>query len=207
MPKPSKLFYEKTHKEFVYNIQAISNMASVIQYGILSYHSAFGLNHVSIAMKNVQKIRDNIIIPNGKSLHSYASTYFNPRNPMMYKRHNDAEDLCILAVFSNVLDIDGTVVSDGNGASSFSRFYSPVEGIEKLDFDTIYSKSWLKDELTEQQKCKRVACAEVLVPDKIPFKYVRGAIAVNEKAKHALELTGFKDQIIIDPYRFFRKGG
>lgn len=100
----------------------------MIQHGILSYHSASRLKHVSIAMMDVQEVRDNIVIPNGRTLHSYASTYFNPRNPMMYKRHNEAENLCILAIFSDALDIDGTVISDGNAASRYSRFILQQKG-------------------------------------------------------------------------------
>lgn len=76
-----------------------------------------------------------------------------------------------------------------------------------MNFDLIYSKSWIKEDLSEQHRCKRMICAEVLVPDKIPSNYVRGAIVANEKAKYALELTGFNNQIVIDPSRFFWKGG
>ena len=36
MPIPSKLFFDKTHKKSVYNIQSISNIPSVIRHGLLS---------------------------------------------------------------------------------------------------------------------------------------------------------------------------
>lgn len=205
MSSASKLFYEKTHKEFVYNIMSLKNIPSVIQHGILSYQLADKLSHESIAMMNVQEKRDNICIPNGMPLHLYANTYFNPRNPMMFKRKDMAESLCILAVYSTVLDIKGSVVSDGNAASPYSRFFDPVKGIKQLDFARIYGKSWIKDNLTEQHICKRMECAEVLVPNQIPYEYIRGAIVVNEKAERKLKLLGFQKQIIIDPARFFRK--
>lgn len=53
MAVPSQLFYRKTKKQSVYNIQAISNIPSVIRNGILSYNLVNKMTHVSIAMSEV----------------------------------------------------------------------------------------------------------------------------------------------------------
>ena len=98
MLAPSKLFFERTQKNSIYNIQPISNIFSVVSHGILSYNRAAKMAHKSIAMSDVQSRRDNVVIPNGGHLHSYANAYFNPRNPMMYKRKDMAETLCVLAI-------------------------------------------------------------------------------------------------------------
>ncbi len=205
MATSSEMFFIKTEKKSVYNIQSIDNIPSVIQYGLLSFNHASKINHRSIAMSDVQNLRDNVIIPNGNSLHSYASAYFDPRNPMMYKRKNIAQTLCVLAIKTNVLDFEGTIISDGNAASEYSRFYSPLEGIDRLDFNLIYSQWWTDDDLYEKARRKRIKCAEILVPGKIDYEYIVGAIVVNEQAKLALEDKGFQKKIVVSPNVFFWK--
>ena len=83
--------------------------------------------HKSIAMSDVQSRRDNVVIPNGGHLHSYANAYFNPRNPMMYKRKDMAETLCVLAISALVLDCAGTIISDGNAASAYGPYSAEVK--------------------------------------------------------------------------------
>ena len=122
MLAPSRQFYDRTHRKSIYNIQPISNIPSVISQGILSYNRAVVLEHVSIAMSDVQNRRNDVTIPQGGPLHSYANAYFDPRNPMMYKRQNMADSLCVLAISASVLDFAGTISSDGNAASQYSRF-------------------------------------------------------------------------------------
>ena len=204
---PSQLFYERTKKKSVYNIQPISNIPSIISRGILSYNRAAAMRHVTIAMVDVQSRRDNVIIPQGNALHSYANAYFDPRNPMMYKRKDMAETLCVLAISALVLDCAGTIISDGNAASAYSRFYSPQDGIQKLDFCEIYGQWWLDEDSYEQMKRKRIKCAEILVPDVIAYEYIIGAIVVNEQARQELILQGFEKKIVIEPKTFFRKEG
>ncbi len=154
MLAPSKLFFERTQKNSIYNIQPISNILSVVSHGILSYNRAAKMAHKSIAMSDVQSRRDNVVIPNGGHLHSYANAYFNPRNPMMYKRKDMAETLCVLAISALVLDCAGTIISDGNAASAYSRFYSPQDGIQKLDFCEIYGQWWLDEDSYEHNEAK-----------------------------------------------------
>lgn len=204
---PSRMFFDRVQKQSVYNIQPIGNIPSVIHYGILSYNRVAEMKHESIAMSEVQNRRDSVHIPNGGSLHSYANAYFDPRNPMMYKRQSMAQSLCVLAISAAVLDFEGTVISDGNAASEYSRFYSPEEGISKLDFIRIYNEWWTDDDPYEQLKRKRVKCAEILVPREIPYKYIVGAVVVSEQARNELELRGFQKKIIVRPKVFFRKEG
>lgn len=71
----------------------------------------------------------------------------------------------------------------------------------------IYSKWWTDDDPYEQLKRKRIKCAEILVPDKIDFEYIIGAIVVNEKAQHDLESLGFQKTIMVHPKVFFWREG
>ncbi len=205
MSTPSELFFAKVGRKSVYNIQPINNIPSVIRYGILSYNRAQELNHESIAMVDVQSRRENIIIPTGGSLYSYANAYFDPRNPMMYKKQSIAQSLCVLAISSVIFNFDGTVISDGNAASEYSRFYSPLESIKKLNFNQIYDEWWVSEDPYEQLKRKRIKCAEILVPGEIGYQYIVGAIVVNEQAKCDLESKGFQKKIVVKPSVFFWK--
>ena len=130
----SEKYYELTNRNFVYNIMPLNYMDSVMENGLNSYRKAARLpEHASIAMDAVQAIRERVNV-HGRSLHDYASMYFSYRNPMMYKRRFQAESLCVLAIESLVLDIEGCVVSDLNAASLTVRFYDADVGGEKNDF-------------------------------------------------------------------------
>ena len=139
-------FYRLTHKKFLYNITHIDNIPSIIQNGIMSFDDIKHMSHHSIAMNDVQLRRDSVLIPGGDRLHSYANLYFTFHNPMLYKRQNIAEDLCILAFSCDVLVIKDCVVSDRNAAASLAKFYSAEEGIRNLDFDKIFAQFWIHDD-------------------------------------------------------------
>lgn len=207
MEKPSTIFFNKAHHKSVYNIQPICNISSVIEYGILSYNRAQSIRHTSVAMPEVQTKRNDITIPNGLPLHDYANAYFDPRNPMMYKRQSEAETLCVLAISSEVLDFEGTIITDGNAASEYTRFFSPSDGIDRLDFVIIYDEWWNSNDPLEKAIKKRIKCAEILVPNSIPYNYIVGACVVNETAKQSLLIQGFEKEIKIAQHIFFRKEG
>lgn len=207
MPIASQLFLTQGNRKSVYNIQAISNIPSVIRHGLLSYNRAAEVEHTSIALSEVQARRATVIVPNGNPLHAYASAYFDPRNPMMYKRKDIAETLCVLAISPTVLDIEGTVITDGNAASPYSRFYRPAEGLQALDFVSIYAAWWTDEDDYVQANKKRMKCAEILIPNAIPYNYIIGAYTVNESAKEQLQMQGFQKPIYNVPKIFFREGG
>ncbi len=50
---------------------------------------------------------------------------------------------------------------------------------------------------------KLIKCAEVLVPNYIPYNYVVAAAVVNESVAKKLKLIGFDKQIVITPGLFF----
>lgn len=201
----SDLFYARTRKRYLYNITAIANIPSIIQHGIVSHDSAQRFQHNSIAMTDVQERRSLIKVPNGLRLHQYANLYFTYHNPMMYKRKELSEALCVLAVSAAVLNIDECVVSDMNAAASLVRFYSAAEGIGVLDFDMVFAEYWVHPgDIIKTHNHKAIKCAEILVPFAIPFSYIDGAYVVSQKSKEALESTGFNKRIVVRPSVFFQ---
>lgn len=197
--KPSERFAEITH----YNIQAIDNVSSIMRSGLLSYEMASRVNHVSIAMEEVQTRRDSVQIPNGLKLHPYANLYFDPRNPMLSRRRNQNRELCILKFDIRVLDLAGVIVSDKNASSNYAAFYEVEAGLKNIDFNLVYAKYWTDDNYYEECRKKSIKCAEVLVPHSIPYEYVISAAVVNNNAKVRLETIGFDREIIIKPREFF----
>lgn len=201
-------FYHKTQQPYLTNITHLSNIPSIIQQGLLCYENTKNIAHVSVALEGVQRRRDQKRVPNGLPLHKYASLYFAPRNPMMFrlKCHMEPEqftELVVLMISRDVLDLEGVVVSDGNAASNVTRFYSPEEGIFSLDFQMIYAKWWKNQDPYIEEENKRVKCAEVLVPYQIPQSMVIGAVVPSEETKEKLAALGMPGRIIVDPNTFF----
>lgn len=200
----SDRYYELTQQRFVYNIMPIANISSVIEHGIVCFNMMQQINHFSIAMNEVQARRSLVEIPNGLPLHQYANLYFSYRNPMLYKRQAMAEDLCVLALRATVMDIDGCVVSDRNAAVGLARFYEPIEGMERLNFDLIHARYWTDANEFQKREKKAIKCAEILIPYSVPSQYIAGACVLNEESKEKLIAQGFKNKIQINADVFFR---
>ncbi len=201
--KPSEKFMQITGQNGLYNIQAIENIRSIMESGLLSHEDSRTIEHTSIAMKEVQQRRDMVYIPNGLGLHQYANVYFDPRNPMLSARRSENENICILKFDCCILDFDGVVVSDRNASSAYAGFYPPELGLEAIDFKLVYASYWTDDHYYEYLKKKSIKCAEVLVPHQIPYDYVLCAAVVNDDAKQKLEQAGFDRKIMVEPRMFF----
>ena len=185
-------------------IMPLVNIHSVMQYGILSYDRASKLPHHSVAMQPVQERRDEKQVPGGLKLHRYANLYFDARNPMMYKRKDEANDLCVLKISVGVLELSGTVITDCNAASNYVRYLAPSQ-TDVLDFDDIYALDWRHPNSPGryyQHKSRK--CAEVLVPHGVPPKYIEGAYVVDRDAITRLAALGFHAAIEINVTLFFR---
>ncbi len=177
-----------------HNILPIENMESVIKHGILSFYKAVSIKHENISMQEVQGKRDKKKIGE-QQLHSYANLYFHARNPMMSARRN--EDICVLRVSVSVIERPGVVFSDRNAASDWARIYHKQE-VENLDFPIIYCKDW-RDPIKQryfEKKSKK--CAEILVPDSIPYEYVIGAYVKSKEDKYRLQAIGFDKELIVN---------
>ena len=203
--KASELLVQRTGKPYLYNIMPIDNVPSVIKHGILCYNKVDGSAHRSVALDGVQERREQAVVTNtGKSLHDYANLYFDCRNPMMYRRKDMASELCILGVSPAVLDIDGCIVTDRNAASSIVRFFEPVHGIRRIDFEKVYAKVWnYPGEESKTRDHRAVKCAEVLVPGRIPFDYVLCACVFDRGCSERLLHMGFEKKIFVSRNPFF----
>ena len=190
----------------LYSIMPITNILSVMERGILSHNRASSLSHESIALQDVQRRRDGKVI-NARKLHDYANLYFDYHNPMLSRVRSQNEDICVLSVNPEVLNLPGVVVTDRNAARMGAQFISPEEMTEILDFGKIYMKYWITDDKYVSDENKAIKCAEVLVPDAIPFEYITGALVVSDSAEQKMKEQGFPHRIVVDETKFFKEGG
>lgn len=184
-------------------IMPIANVASVMKYGLLSYERAKKLKHRSVAMPDIQELRDKVRIPGGRGLHHYANLYLDARNPMLFKRKNEADTLCVLRISTQACHIEGAVFADRNASSRYVRFMA-LNQIDSLDLEAIYSRDWRHpDDEIAYFRHKSQKCAEFLVPDELPPGFIKGAYVVNISAKRFLQNTGFTLPIDINADMFF----
>lgn len=181
----------------------LANIQPVLEYGILSYERAAKLKHRSVAMPAVQDRRDQKRVPRGLKLHQYANLYFHARNPMLYKRRDNAENLCVLRISTGVLDFDGVVITDCNAASDYVRFLHPSQS-GLLDFDAIFAMDWRHhNDPAAYWRHRSRKCAEILVPHFVDPRFLIGAYVVNHGVAERLKLA-FDRPITIDRGMFFR---
>ncbi len=172
----------------LYYITPIANVPSIMKYGIVSNELSKKLPHKSLAMEEIQSKRNTKKIPGARKLHQYANLYFDAHNPMLSKRRNQNDQICILRVSTSVLDLPDVIISDRNAASDWARFNSVIDGLAALDKDQIYAKYWTNAnndyELWEK---KSIKCSEVLVPGNVESKYILGAYVANQTALKAFQ--------------------
>ena len=182
----------------------IENIPSVIHNGILSFDKTQSLPHVSIALSEVQLRREKVYIPNGSRLHSYANLYFTYHNPMLYKRKDEADTICILAISQRVINIEGCVLSDQNASTDLVKFYTPEDGLEHINFDLVFARNWTDTNPYTNRLKKATKCAEILIPNCVPYSYILGAYVVSEDSAEILRQVGFDKKIVVNPRIFYR---
>jgi len=185
-------------------ITPIQNVPSIMNHGILCHQKARQLNHASVAMQEVQEIRAKKTIPGGKPLHSYVNLYFCARNPMMYKRAAQHGLLCVLRINTEVIDLPGVVIADGNAASEYTGFWTSKTGLDKTDFNLVFAEWWTDSNQIQQWHKARVKCAEVLVPDRVDPRFIQGAYVSCQENQKLLEDSGFRLPLAVDPKLFFQ---
>src|SRR5260370_36022477 len=105
------------------------------------------------------------------------------------RRHNSA--ICVLQIDAYVLDVPDVIVTDRNAASSWASFLTVGEGLEAIDHDRLFARSWKHPEnMYDEWSHKSEKCAEVLVPDRAEARFVIGAYVANQAALNAFQAVG-----------------
>ena len=187
-----------------------SNLPTLLQYGIQSHRRAeIGrkkgiIQPASIAMSEVQDIRKDIRVPEGRELHEYANLYLCARNPMMFKRHSQHLDLCVLRVNTAVLDIEGAVVTDRNAAARICRFAPAPEGLAIVDGEMVFATDWRHpDDPIAYARHRTIKCAEVLIPKEVPPTHIFGIYVSCEAVSEVVNSMALQLPVTINGSLFF----
>jgi len=175
-----------------------------MEHGILSHKLATKVEHVSVAMNEIQQRRAKKRVPGGRSLHDYVNLYVCARNPMLFKRKDQHADLCILRMSTNVLDLPGTVVSDRNASSDWAYFSPAPGGVKSINRDLVFAEYWTHPDKIERMRRVSIKCAEILVPDRIEPCYIVGAYVSSQIAKRKFEARDADVRVTVNPHLFFR---
>ncbi|MFH8339275.1 DUF4433 domain-containing protein [Streptomyces sp. AM6-12] len=186
-------------------ITPISNLASIATRGLLSHRAAEAVDHLSVALQDVQDRRARKSVPNGGPLHSYTNLYFDARNPMMYylmsKGHRD---LMVVRVLPDVLDIPGTVITDGNAAADTTLFLASPSGLAVLRHDLVYADSWNHSDFWQKVECKRARCAEVLVPNSVLPNFIFGCYTLTKQQAEICKEAQPDWKVEVNTHVYFR---
>ena len=156
--------------DYVFHMTEVSNLKNILQYGLLSHNEAHskGFNKTDIALQDVNQRRASKKPIHGISLHDYVPMYFNPKNPMLYRRKQIQDNIVILAIDRRVIYQNKSIFSDGNAASDATKFFNNLSDLVRLNWQCIRNEYW-----NDYVDGKRIKCAETLTHPKIPIKYVK----------------------------------
>lgn len=192
--------------KFLFNINTLENLHSIFSCGLLSKNliNKLEIEHSDLSDPNVQNLRDLVQVPNLRPLHDYANLYFNPRNPMLFRRISEGyiDNLCIICVDKTVLDLPDTIVTDRNAAASLAIFDTPANMLRLLNFNHILADNWTVD-----SRLKKIVCAEVLVLKRVPPKYFKKIMVASPSVKMRVDRLNLGVEVEVNPYYFFNKGG
>lgn len=187
-------------------ITPLTNLASILEHGILCHRRARHFGHETVAKPEVQERRENKRVPGGRPLHDYANLYICARNPMMYKRRSRHLNLCVLQVSTAVLDLANVVIVDRNASRHWAKFMPSPEGLAMIDKDEVFATYWTDVDPFEHYRKAGIKCAEVLVPDRVAPDLIIGVRVSCSQATRSPELTACRAPITIDEHLFFYRG-
>jgi ssDNA thymidine ADP-ribosyltransferase, DarT len=190
--------------EELHYITPISNVPSICMMGILSHRRAARVRHESVALAEIQDRRAKVTVPAGRRLHEYANLYICGRNPMLYRRRDQHERLCVITVSPDVLDLDGVVVTDANASADYVKFGPGSAGLRIVDRELTFAEYWTHQDPIEYYRRKSKKCAEVLVSDRVDPQYLTGAYVSCDRSLREFDELDVELEATVNPYLFFR---
>lgn len=144
----------------LYYMAHYQNLGSIMERGILSHAlvAQAGLGHVDVSDPGAQQWRALPEPVFGCAIHAYVPLYFNPRNPMLYVRRNQQQNLVMLCVSTKAVETAEQVLfTDGNAACRNTHF-SASFNVVKAAVPVLEAAYW-----HNFPEGRRMRCAEALV--------------------------------------------
>ena len=123
---------------------------------------------------------------------------------MLLKKSAIHDEICVLQVSPAVLDIPGAVVTDMNAGSDYVHFSAAPGGLVIVDRDRTFAEWWTHPDLRDKWRHSAQKCAEVLVPNVIPAKFISGAYVCSEAARDGLRAVAPALTVTINKHLFFK---
>lgn len=191
----------------LYYLAPFANLKSIADRGVLSRErmGKLGIEHRDIADPSVVGRRqDRLVCEGGASIHAHVPLYFNPKNPMLSARRDDQDNIAILCIDPRYVDDPQVFIADGNAASTRTRIFRDrsKNGMQSVDWSFVLGVSGVPPGNGESSRKK---CAEVLVPDAVPFDRVRQVfVRTNDCARAAVALDArYESLLVVDPKWYF----
>ena len=205
-PLKQKLDFNSLNKygiKYLYHMTHISNLNNIIKYGLLSHNNAHQRKLVNedISDFGVNKLRNRKEPIYGNNLHDYVPFYFNPKNPMLYKRLlTMGDEISILRINLEAMAQNKFLFTDGNAASKHSNIFGRLENLEKLDWDCINGEYWER-----YHDGKRKKCSELLIYDSIDVNHIESICCNSRSTKEKISrlLNNYEIGLEVDSKLFF----
>jgi len=154
----------------LFHLTHIDNLESIIEKGLLSHTISHSMSIIK------EDISNKLVQVRRKHIHNKVPLYFNILNPMTYTYSiNEKKELLVFKVNKKIMLNPGTLFTDGNAASSSTKYYSSLIDLDQLDWSFLNSKFW-----NNYPDGKRKKCAEVLIPHNIPTKFITDIFIYNK---------------------------
>jgi len=175
---------DKIKIEYLYHMTHKDNLENILKNGLKSYNHVQNNNFskVNIADDQVQDRRARSEHIYSRSIHDYVPLYFNPKNPMLFRRNNIQNDIVILAIDRNILFKENVIFTDGNAANDITRFFKNTNSLNQLNWDCIWGDYW-----SGLEDGKRQRMAEALVFPDIPSNRIRKIFCNNASTLQFVE--------------------
>ncbi len=179
--------------QYLYHMTHKSNLVNILQNGLLTHNTAHsrGLTKTDISDERVNCRRDRV--------HDFVPFYFNPKNPMLYKRKKIQSEIIILCVDRNLLQTN-LKFTDGNAASNSTKFYSSIKDLGKLNWSIINSEFW-----SDFIDGKRIRCSEILIPNEVKTSSIKKILCFNSETEDYVKnkVGGLKIAVTINQDFYF----
>ena len=171
---------DKFRIDYLYHMTHRDNLQNILQNGLKSHNQARAnnLTKVDIADNQVNDRRSRREPIYNRSIHDYVPLYFNPKNPMLFRRNNIQNDIVILAIDRKILYQENIVFTDGNAAANATSFYKNPEELNRLNWNCISAEYW-----NDIEDGKRIRCSEVLVYPNIQTNIIKKIFCNNEQTR------------------------
>lgn len=166
--KAIKESFEKFGVTSLWHMTHVDNIKNILKRGILCNIQAYNnARPVDISDHGVQKRRAKTDPIYRRNLHDYTPTYLNIKNPMLFVKGDLQNTICLIELSLSILSEKSFLFTDGNAAAKITKFYNSVNDLERLPWDVLNAEYW-----NDFEDGKRKRCAEVLVYQNIPPKYI-----------------------------------